>query len=56
MCAVPCYILQGIAPDVYKWANEFPFLSEKGSTVLMLVSLADGNYVKPCFGCLIYSF
>lgn len=40
---LPCYILQGIAPEEYKWAKELPFFSANGSAVLMFVSLADGN-------------
>lgn len=55
MDTLPCSILHGIAPDEYKWANEFPFFSENGSAVLMFMSFAEGNSVKPVFG-LSYSF
>ena len=55
ICRVPCQILQGMAPDEQRCAKGFPFFSEKGSTVFMLVNLAVGNYVKPCLG-LITSF
>jgi hypothetical protein len=55
MCTLPCSILQGMAPEEYRCAKELPFFSEKGSTVLMLVSLAVGNSVKPVLG-LISSF
>ena len=49
MWTVPCYILQGMAPDEYKWEKLFPFFSAKGSTVLILVSLDEGNCVNPVF-------
>jgi hypothetical protein len=39
-----------MAPDEYKCANELPFLSAKGSAVLMLVNLAVGNSVNPDLG------
>lgn len=40
---LPCYILHGIAPEEYKWEKLLPFFYANGSTVLMLVSFADGN-------------
>lgn len=43
ICKVPWSILQGMAPEEYKCANELPFFYENGSTVLMLVNLAVGN-------------
>lgn len=51
---LPCYILQGMAPDEYKCANELPFFYANGSAVFMLASLADGNSVKPTFGLISY--
>ena len=56
MCTEPWSILQGIAPEEYKCANEFPFFYAKGSAVFMAVSLAEGNYVKPAFGFTSYFF
>lgn len=44
-----------MAPDEYKWEKLFPFFYAKGSTVFILVSLVDGNYVKPVFFAGIYS-
>jgi hypothetical protein len=38
-----------MAPEEYKWEKLFPFFYAKGSTVFILVSLVDGNYVKPVF-------
>lgn len=44
-----------MAPEEYRWAKELLFFYENGSAVFMLVSLEDGNSVKPVFG-FIYSF
>lgn len=41
--------MHGIAPEEYKCEKLFPFFYAKGSTVLMLVSFEDGNWVKPVF-------
>lgn len=49
MLAVPCSILQGMAPDEYRCEKLLPFFYANGSTVLMLANLADGNSVNPVF-------
>ena len=54
MLAVPCSILQGMAPDEYKWEKLLPFFYAKGSTVLILANLAEGNSVNPVFLAGIY--
>jgi hypothetical protein len=49
MLAVPCSILQGMAPDEYRCEKLLPFFYAKGSTVLILANLAEGNSVNPVF-------